>query len=84
MENALVYDRLQFAFTVIFHYLFPQPLSRYVWVMLSLSSISQSQAVVTYRYRFLIPRHSHGGTREWTVCMISRSYRRSAGTRLSS
>jgi len=24
MENALVYDRLQFAFTVIFHYLFPQ------------------------------------------------------------
>lgn len=24
MEDALLYDRLQFAFTVTFHYLFPQ------------------------------------------------------------
>lgn len=24
MENALFYDRMQFAFTITFHYLFPQ------------------------------------------------------------
>ena len=24
MEDALLYDRLQFAFTITFHYLFPQ------------------------------------------------------------
>jgi len=56
MENALLYDRLQFAFTIIFHYLFPQLTMGLALLIFYLKS----------RALWMKDEHYHTAARFWT------------------